>query len=313
MRYNRSSQLYKHGSSNPMITKKTRVPDINTYSSFKVFLEDLIHENKQRNKNFSLRYLASKLKWSPSHLNDILKGRRRVSLEKVLKLIEFLEIKGARAERLMLLALFDSNDVQEKGKEYLAALNSDREVKTLTEDQANILAPLQAQYIFGYLLWNDGVWNTADFLKRSPQKELPTEADLQSIINSMIHGRIIEWDKKNQRYTLLKKEFLFDDIKTGNTSTMRKAFTESLTAQARFIEKPIGKWCLVTGVIQISDDQLQEVTDRIISLRNYLETINRNTMGAAKTSKKVTAVYNYNIGLSQVFRTTKERDRQPND
>ena len=79
-----------------MASKKIKIPDINAYSQFHSFLHDFFDINKQSNKNFSFRFLARNLGWSASHLNDVLQGRRFLSLNKILEFIEYLGLKGVK-------------------------------------------------------------------------------------------------------------------------------------------------------------------------------------------------------------------------
>ncbi|MBY0412724.1 MAG: hypothetical protein K2Q18_01095, partial [Bdellovibrionales bacterium] len=89
--------------------RKTFTPDINLYSEILPFFQDFYLLNKEKNKNFSYQYMAMQLDWSAPYINDVFKGRKKLSLNRAMELIEYLGLSGTTAERFLFLYLSDSD------------------------------------------------------------------------------------------------------------------------------------------------------------------------------------------------------------
>ena len=87
-----------------------RCPDINQYNSISLFLQEVYSLNKKANKNASFRYFALKLKWPVSYLNDIIKGRKKLTIKRALELGLFLKLDAVDLERLIYLSLKQFED-----------------------------------------------------------------------------------------------------------------------------------------------------------------------------------------------------------
>lgn len=305
-----------------MITKSIKIPDINLYSEFRPFLSDFIKLNKAHNKNFSLRFFAKKLRWSVSHLNDLIQGRRSISLEKALGLSDYLGLKGVRAERLLLLSLSETEGVLDKFREILAVRDCRKIVHTMHEDDPKTLGSVLTFRVIEYLIWLKGAWDPSDFIARNkgPNQENVDAAELQSIIKTLEEQGVIQWNSTQNRYLMLREELYVDwhrmpdkrDIinleKDYNGHYL--GFLDDISLQISALTK--GKWSYFSGSAHIPDDRAAEVLDRITSLRNYLSEIDRQTRAAYKESPDLKSnVYEYSLHHFPVFLTDELLEKQP--
>lgn len=287
-----------HGKKSAMASKKIQVPDINGYSEFRPFLDDFFARNKESNKNFSFRFLAGKLGWSPSHLNDVMQGRRFLSLPKIMELIEFLGLKGVRAERLLLLALFESNGLSEKGKEFLALKNSSMNVTTMTHDEKKLMTSVRTQQVLHYIMANEGRWDIEDFLLRGRKASEMSRPELGEIIRILeLHG-LIKWDSEQAKYLIEKTEFYHDTAHTDVVfHTAQREFAKSYED---FLADRFPSWMDLIGNVLIPKDRLPEVYDRLVGVRNYLYEIRGQTLEKKPDAKF--EVFQFSINLFSVFR-----------
>ena len=281
-----------------MASKKIQIPDINQYSQFRPFLDDFFKLNKESQKSFSFRFLAKKLGWSPSHLNDVMQGRRFLSLNTILELIEYLNLKGVRAERLLLLALFESNGIGEKGKDFLALKNSSLNVKTMAEGEAQLLSSVRLQQVLHYLICRDGIWDAADFIARSRKADKISKTELSKTIQQLEQAGLILWNKVDAKFTILKTEF-YEDTKNpvGIFQTAQREFANSYLD---FIDEPFPSWTDLFGSVTIPRERLPEVFDRLAGLRNYLYEIRNQSL--EKDPKTKFEVFQFSISLFSVFK-----------
>jgi hypothetical protein len=72
------------------------------------FLTKLFELNKKKNKNFSYSNISTSLKWPPSLIPDLIKDRRKLSLQRALELGSWLNLDVIELEYLVMLCLRDS-------------------------------------------------------------------------------------------------------------------------------------------------------------------------------------------------------------
>lgn len=263
-----------------MKERRLKVPDINRYDDLRSFLGDFLAENRTRNRNFSFRFLGRKLGWSPSFVNHVVTGRRTISLEKTLELSRFLGLKGVRAERLIILSLFNSEALRSQGRQLLALRDSSRNIQTMTEQERGLFRSVLFFQLVEYLLWKDGRWDAEDFKRRVVNGASVEPDDLQNIIQELVEKRFLKWKKAEGRYEVAKNELYQDYACTSDEQILplEKDFTRQYLA---FLEERHGRGTFFSGMVQIPEHRLAEVADRLSSLRNYLYEVNREAVSSA--------------------------------
>ena len=85
-------------------------PDITSHQSIVSFVKKLIEINVERDQKYSIRWFCQNLNWSASYINDLLSGRRKISLAKAIELGSFLQLDPLAYEALVMLAMVDHKD-----------------------------------------------------------------------------------------------------------------------------------------------------------------------------------------------------------
>ncbi len=287
-----------------MPAKKIKIPDINTYTQFHPFLNDFFKVNKDTNKNFSFRFLAGKLGWSASYLNDVLQGRRHLSLNKILELIDYLGLKGVRAERLLLLALFESNGLSQRGEEFLAVRNSKMTTDTMTDEEMEILSSMRVCEVIEYLIWKEGHWNASDFTKRSRNPNPVSTSQLDEIIRMLEKKKLIRWDKDKKRFLVDKTEFYRENFGNTSPSAFLNLEKDYFGNYVEFLKEPVGKWRTFMGLAQVPEEYLAELADRVHSLRNFINGMIQKIPEGGSAGP--VEVYQYAITVFPAFRSDEE-------
>lgn len=283
-----------------MSTTKLHIPDINSYSQFRPFLVDFIKKNKQANAKFSLRFFANKLGWSPSYLNDVCQGRRFASLKKVLELSDFLGLKGVRSERLLLLAVFESNGLEnEKANQFLHTRNSSLNINTVTKQNEKTFTSVLLLQVFHYIYTRDGVWDTKDFLSRIRKPEISAD-EISQVLQKLEHDGLIRRHKN--KYTIEKTDFYRDAGYPDELyDVAQKNFAKSYID---FIDDRYAPWTDLFGAVLIPQERLAEVMERMFSLRNFLYEIHSETLLTNPNAKF--EYLQFGLHLFGVFRRDKD-------
>jgi uncharacterized protein (TIGR02147 family) len=103
------------------ILKKIVSPE--DFLFFADFLNEVYIQSKNKNPNFSLRSLAHKLGYeNPSFVSDVLKKKRKPTLEMVKKTAQFLHLSNKDTEYLVLICLFEKAKSHEEKEDLLAKI-----------------------------------------------------------------------------------------------------------------------------------------------------------------------------------------------
>lgn len=263
--------------------KKAFAPNINLYSEILPFLQDFYSLNKTKNTKFSYRYLALKLNWSAPYLNDVIKGRKKLSLTKAIEFIQFLDLKGAKAERFLFLFLSDSNTEFSDSllnKSALASRNTEKlHIRAMEFEEFEKLSTLLDYYILYFLELNKGVWNVDVFLSKLTLQAKPKPQTVENALNRLLKNNYIKFNPISSLYELQITDQLVFDQSPGDPSDLEKRRLDSLVKQEReyvtnyynYLSVPISdRRTFCSGIINLDMELFAEAQDRIFALRNYL-------------------------------------------
>lgn len=295
--------------------RKAFAPNINLYSEILPYLQDFYALNKVKNSKFSYRYLALKLKWSAPYLNDVFKGRKKLSLTKALEFIQFLDLKGAKAERFLFLFLSDSNtDFSESllKNSALASRNTEKEHNRAMElEDFEKLQTLLDYYILYFLELNKGVWRAEDFLSKLTLQVKPTLNTLEIAINRLLKNNFIKYNSQTSLYELQVTDHLIFDQAPVDKSELEKRRLEVLVKQEReyvtnfynYLLKPISeKRTFCSGIINLDMELFAEAQDRIFALRNYLYELDlKGQARYAEAKGPESRIWQFSINLFSLF------------
>lgn len=111
------------------------------HENYRSFLKQALHE-RLGHKNLSLRAIARRLGMAPSHLSEILSGRKNLSLDRALMLAQFLKLNSRQSDYFVLLIQLEkAKDVKVKQSllQKLKALNKSKNFHNLNIDLFNVL------------------------------------------------------------------------------------------------------------------------------------------------------------------------------
>lgn len=86
------------------------VPTVGAAVDARSYLQALVEENGALDAKFSIRWFCQRLKWPASYINDVLAGRRALSLNRALELARFLKLDSLDTEHLVVLVLAGSGE-----------------------------------------------------------------------------------------------------------------------------------------------------------------------------------------------------------
>lgn len=262
--------------------KKTFSPDINHYTEILPFLQDFYTVNKENNKNFSYRYMAMKLKWSAPYINDLIKGRKKLSLKRALEFIEFIELKGTSAERFLFLFLSDSDSNfsnSQLNKQALSAHDSKREMKKDMERmEFEKYESLFDHYIFYYLDYAKGIWDAKEFLKKLNFPIKPSEEFLSTCIARMIKNKIVRYNSLSGLYEHISLGgVVMDQLAVGENNEEKlklaaivKQERDYASSYLNYLHEPKDPRIFCSGIINLDKELFIEAQDRMFALRNFL-------------------------------------------
>jgi uncharacterized protein (TIGR02147 family) len=113
------------------------------YSSYRVFLRDVLAERITRNPAYSLRSMAKGLGLSPASLSRIQKGQRNLSFQNAVRVSRKLQLKEKESEYFCYLVQLESSkspDVQEELLNRIRVLRRRREVHRIPLDRFRLIA-----------------------------------------------------------------------------------------------------------------------------------------------------------------------------
>lgn len=257
-----------------------KVPNILKYNSYQSYLKDFFECNKNEKSPMSYRYLASKLNWSASNLNEIIHGKRTLNVQRSLELARFLKLDTIQTERLIYLTMKESSTDEVKlyfedmiNKQFNSdgLLEKSKIVKqeTLLTENQNLIDDFPAMLLYGFVRWCNGKTNHDSLTKLLytwPQfndfnhvKEKIEKLDSNGLIK--IHA----CEANNIHVEILKFHFSTQfDIKT--ISHMAD-YTDNMS---RILRHSQLKGFFNSGIIKIKRQKIKEARFRLIMLRNWL-------------------------------------------
>ena len=106
---------------------------IYAHQDYRTFLRDLLAERQGRNKSYSLRAMARDLGLQPSHLSDLLKGLKGLSLSSTVRLARCLGLNAGEAEYFHILVQLGDPALDPDSRDVLL-----QKARTLSSQKATI-------------------------------------------------------------------------------------------------------------------------------------------------------------------------------
>lgn len=239
----------------PSVYESPSIQDF--FSQFVVLNQDKVF--------FSHRYFASKIRWPISYLNDLIKGRRSLTISRCIQLIEFAHLDPIEAERFVFLCLKDNLSEKQKGlvdsklpKSRGAELYEDATHADLIHQQTTLL-------VFSTLYWAKKALSAAELIKLTPLFHLE-EAKVQASIQFLIEKDVIRVGPGNE-IKFLKSHLMLDELYSPEINTLHQDFAKSTVAFYSHFQGPTTLNC---GFVELSRSRFPEIQDKLLAFRNWL-------------------------------------------
>ncbi len=85
-------------------------PEFVSQATVRGYLENFLDVNRQVDRRFSTRFFSGKLAWPRSLLTDVVKGRKRLSVQRAVEFCEFAEFSERRTQLFVLKAICEDED-----------------------------------------------------------------------------------------------------------------------------------------------------------------------------------------------------------
>lgn len=290
-------------------------PDISLYSNLHNFFQDFYFLNKELNPKFSYQYLAKKLNWSAPYLNDVFKGRKKLSLRRMIEFTNYLGISGPQEERFLILYLSDSDNEFAKSSLKASALsstNSALSTSNIPLEKHQDYASVYDQYVAMYLYYKKGEWSATDFLSSLALTTKPTPEQLEDSLERLVKGKIVSFDEASQKYIINQQDHtllhLEEKAKAKNAEDI---FNEVIRMDREYAKQYLdytlsprkGSICAFNGLIHLNDETYKEVCKRVVALHNFLVEISEKSDGENLLNPKgpPKKVWQYQLNLFSLF------------
>lgn len=294
--------------------KKILSPDINLYSEILPYLQDFYTLNKEKNKNFSYRYLALRLKWSAPYINDLIKGRKKLSLKRALEFIELLELKGTNAERFLFLFLSDSDNLFSNSllnKNALAAHDSKKQVhKEVLINEFEKFETMFDLYILFYLDYFKGEWNAEKFLLKFNFPKKPSIDFLNARVIRMVENKLLKPLPNPHTYQIISLGGVVLDQHDGASSEEEHRKLAAITKQERdyaesylnYLNGPMKQNIFCSGIINLNTELYSEAKDRLFAFRNFLYELDQRAQADIATATSADSrIWQFSMHIFSIF------------
>lgn len=290
-----------------------KTPDIQNYSSYQNYLSDFYKLNRKSNGVGSYRFYAQKLKWPVSYLNEVITGKKKLTLNRALQLSRFLKFDGIDVERLIFLTLKDSEDstiknyfTQKVMKEghtqgYFditeKKTSADKNMFLVTEE---IFSDISLLAIADVIVMNRGQIGLSEIAQLL--YSFPELKDSQILIKKI---EVLEKHGIIKRKIIQKKVVGFDYRNECLAFSIDKKTVKHMVQYAenyiKIITSPQPKGWITSGFIKLSKDRLSEAKKRILAFRNWLLELETEVMNDPNYNEKNVLVFQMDINLLSIL------------
>lgn len=288
------------------------IPDIQAFSEYRPYLKAL-YELNRTSRAGSFRYYAQKLNWPISYLNEVISGKKKLTLNRALQLGLFLKLDAVDIERLVYLTLKDSEEENIRG--YFSNKVS---MEGKTEGYFNISENEQPaeedMMLVGEEIFGDiALLAIADVIAMRRGKV--TLDEIVKLLYSF--PELQNADVLEKKLSLLESKGIIERKYQGSKlvgfgySNKRLAFSidrNTVRHMAQYAdnysriicaERPRG-W-ITSGFVILSRDRLGEAKKRILAFRNWLLGLENEVIRNPDYNSKNVAVFQMDVNLISIL------------
>lgn len=260
------------------------IPELENYDTYQDFFKDFYTLNKNENKIWSYRNLAKKINWPASLLNEIINGKKELSLDRALEFAKSVKLNAIETERIIFLVLSQSK--QNNYKEYFAdKINLHKHKRTFKnieynikeeehfEIDENIYSDITLLLIMDFLNLNSNKTITVELICDSFNiKELSEIEVIQAKVNHLEKCNLVEITKSNNRILSIKplKKNLYFIVNKSNIHLMKQYMNLTLNN----LNSSTKGW-ICSAFVPIPQSKIHEVIKRYEEFRSYILNIDK--------------------------------------
>lgn len=271
------------------------IPKISDYSTYRDFLVALMEGNKPR-RFFSHRFLARKLGFPSSYLNDVISGRKSLTLNRAISMAGTLGLDILDTEYLVILVLQESHS--EPVRQFFSQYRRQRYVR----DRSEYLADPKGRYsdIVVFALQAFAIGKRATEVGRRALEELYT-------FSGLTPGRI------NAALDVLRSDGLLEIDRQGIYRGRQNPIVQNENVQrgveyvhvqyaqnfASYCNYRLGPATMNAFFTRIPRERFVEVRDKLLAMRDWLRHLSFEKAGDEHID---TPVFQFDLNLFPITR-----------
>lgn len=308
-------ELNQESQANPPKLQDTsvRFPDIANHSSVTVYFHDFYNSNRGL-ASFSYRKFAEMLNWPHSYLNDLMQGRRPLTIQRAIEFSRFAKFSVVETERMILMAFKNSENPTLKShfENHLdgswdweqrispettmrVKKNGPVPIEVLTEEKIDPLSYV----ILALISWTPKPFPKRLLFEYVPQiwKNSCSETIEKSLRNLEARGAL----EILEDAVIYKKEFIF-------VGSQLKSFCEvmlelvSNSEELGPIEDAIGRYR--SGIVEFPKSRIPELQDRLAILANWIGHVSDQARASSDYNLTDNPLIKYDLFFSRLIRRT---------
>jgi hypothetical protein len=288
-------------------------PKIADYSDCQKYMHDFYEINKESRKTFSYRFLAKKLNWPVSYLNDVIHGRRILTLQRALEFSTFGKLDLVETERLIYMTMKDANQggvqqyfIEKLDKECNADTSSNPDVKHigLIDEMDTCIdelkGDLSACVVLKVLAWGRGeieLMKIPTLLYTFP--DIADEKVLLQKIYNLEKNKNIEihsYENGILKYKVHRSSIFF--VLNADTLPLMGIFPDNM---GRLLRHKKATGFFNTGVVIVRRNRANEARQRINMLKNWLLELDREAQELDESVAGESIAFQYDMNLAAVM------------
>lgn len=292
-----------------------KYPLIFDHKNCRTYFKEFYELNKNSENSASYRSLAYEINWPPSYLNDVVFGRKNLTVPRALEFASFAKFNLLETERLIYISFIDSStsDVQNYFLNKLEKeLNSDSYTLEPENNFANatddypltneeLHGDITASALLKLLGWCNGrieknLISKILFLFPELTDPLVLEEKLTKLVRNNNIKILSSHDDQILEVEISKSIIHF--MITKETAHLVARFTDNMGAILRN-ENVTG--CFNSGYLLISKNRFEEIRLKINSFRNWLIEIEKESIEQERANLNHALLFQYDLNFAPIM------------
>lgn len=268
-----------------------KLPSLYEVKTAKDFFKEFIELNKSR-KNFSQRGFSKKLNWPISYISDIISGRRNFTVQRAVEFSQFLNLDTLDFEKIIFLSVQNLFPQYQDEIEKVKNLKNNK-IFSATSNQKILSAKIFL--VFECINWLKDQATFENILELNYRQKIE-KVELKKILQILIENKLTQINKS--KYINLVDTICFDDKITNEAEgLLHKEFSEFFQ---NYLTNKIGPANYMSSVMQMSRESFNELSQKLISLRNWTVEVAKRDSQITHNDKDV-RVFQLDLNITPCF------------